>query len=107
MGRIKCLGLSLAVAGFFPWLGLRLFRKMERSFADLIWSAPPARPMSDIVIAAENLSKSYLLGHQSAERERYTALRDVITREAHNFARKGLDFIRGRQICTVTKSRSF
>jgi lipopolysaccharide transport system ATP-binding protein len=98
MGRIKCLGLSLAVAGFFPWLGLRLFRKMERSFADLIWSAPPARPMSDIVIAAENLSKSYLLGHQSAERERYTALRDVITREAHNFARKGLDFIRGRQI---------
>ena len=54
--------------------------------------------MSDIVIAAENLSKSYLVGHQSAERERYTALRDVIAREARNFARKGLDFIRGRQI---------
>src|SRR6266516_3436359 len=54
--------------------------------------------MSDIVIAAENLSKSYLVGHQSAERESYTALRDVIAREARNFARKGLDFIRGRQI---------
>ena len=54
--------------------------------------------MSDIVIAAERLSKSYLVGHQSAERERYTALRDVIAREARNFARKGLDFIRGRQI---------
>src|SRR5947208_3353668 len=54
--------------------------------------------MSDIVIAAENLSKSYLVGHQSAERERYTALRDVIAREARNFGRKGLDFIRGRQI---------
>jgi lipopolysaccharide transport system ATP-binding protein len=54
--------------------------------------------MSDIAIAAENLSKSYLVGHQSAQRERYTALRDVIAREARNFARKGLDFIRGRQI---------
>jgi lipopolysaccharide transport system ATP-binding protein len=55
-------------------------------------------PMSDIVIAAENLSKSYLVGHQSAQLEGYTALRDVIAREARNFARKGLDFIRGRQI---------
>src|SRR5437870_7019893 len=54
--------------------------------------------MSDIVIAAERLSKSYLVGHQSAERESYIALRDVIAREARNFARKGLDFVRGRQI---------
>jgi lipopolysaccharide transport system permease protein len=30
------LGISLAVTGFFLWLGLRQFRKMERSFADLI-----------------------------------------------------------------------
>src|SRR5262245_2998101 len=54
--------------------------------------------MSDVVITAENLSKRYLVGHQSAQRERYTALRDVLAREARNFARKGLDFIRGRQI---------
>src|SRR5215218_4581249 len=54
--------------------------------------------MSDIVIAAENLSKSYLVGHQSAQRESYSALRDVISREVRNFARKGLDFVRGRQI---------
>jgi homopolymeric O-antigen transport system ATP-binding protein len=54
--------------------------------------------MSDIVIAAENLSKSYLVGHRSSGRERYTALRDVLAREARNFARKGLDFIRGQQI---------
>ena len=54
--------------------------------------------MSDIVIAVENLSKSYLVGHQSAERERYTALRDVIGREARNFARKAVDVVRGRQI---------
>ena len=54
--------------------------------------------MSDIAITVENISKSYLIGHRSAERERYTALRDVIMRETRNFARKGLDFVRGRQI---------
>lgn len=54
--------------------------------------------MSDTVIAVENLSKSYLVGHQSGQRERYTALRDVIAREARNFARKTVDLIRGRQI---------
>jgi lipopolysaccharide transport system ATP-binding protein len=54
--------------------------------------------MSDVAIAVENLSKSYLIGHQAGQRERYTALRDVIAREARNFTRKGLDFFRGRQI---------
>src|SRR5437879_2309274 len=54
--------------------------------------------MSDIVITAENLSKSYLVGHRSAQRERYTALRDVMAREARNFTRNALDFVRGRQI---------
>src|SRR5215468_3971739 len=54
--------------------------------------------MSDIVIDAENLSKSYLVGHHSVQRERYTALRDVIAREARNFARKAGDFVCGRQI---------
>jgi lipopolysaccharide transport system ATP-binding protein len=54
--------------------------------------------MSEIVISAENLSKSYLVGHQSAQRERYATARDVIAREARNFSRKMLDFVRGRQI---------
>jgi lipopolysaccharide transport system ATP-binding protein len=54
--------------------------------------------MSDIAIAVENLSKRYLVGHQSAKRERYTALRDVIGREARNFVRKTVDVVRGRQI---------
>jgi lipopolysaccharide transport system ATP-binding protein len=54
--------------------------------------------MSDIVIAAENLSKSYWVGHRSALRESYTALRDVIAREARNFARKTVDLVRGKQI---------
>src|SRR6266851_3334598 len=54
--------------------------------------------MSDTAISVENLSKCYFIGHQSTQRERYTALRDVIAREAHNFTRKALDFVRGRQI---------
>jgi homopolymeric O-antigen transport system ATP-binding protein len=67
--------------------------------SDLIGAACPS--MSDIVITAENLSKSYLVGHQAAQCESYrsyTALRDVIAREARNFARKTVDLIRGRQI---------
>jgi len=52
--------------------------------------------MTDTIITVENLSKSYLVGHQS--RETYIALRDVIARGARNFARKSLDFACGRQI---------
>ena len=54
--------------------------------------------MSEIVISAENLSKSYLVGHRSAPRERYTALRDTIGRGARAFARKALDLLQGRQL---------
>jgi lipopolysaccharide transport system ATP-binding protein len=68
--------------------------KFRRS--DLIWAIPAA--MSDVLITVENLSKRYMVGHRSAERERYAALRDVLVREARNFARKGLDFFRGRPI---------
>ena len=53
--------------------------------------------MSDIVISVENLSKCYLIGHQT-QRRPYGALRDAIARETRNFARKAGDFFRGRQI---------
>jgi lipopolysaccharide transport system ATP-binding protein len=53
--------------------------------------------MSDIVISVENLSKRYMLGHQSAQRAQNT-LREVIGLELSNFARKALDVVRGRQI---------
>lgn len=36
--------------------------------------------MSDIVIKVENLSKSYLIYHQTGKR--YTALRDVLANDA-------------------------
>jgi lipopolysaccharide transport system ATP-binding protein len=54
--------------------------------------------MSDAAIIVQNLSKSYLVGHQSARRESYTSLRDVIGREARDFGRKVVDLARGRQI---------
>jgi ABC-type polysaccharide/polyol phosphate transport system ATPase subunit len=54
--------------------------------------------VSDTVITVEHLSKRYLVGHQAAGRERYTALRDVIGREARNFVRKAGDLARGRHI---------
>ncbi len=54
--------------------------------------------MSPPIISVENLGKSYLVGHQSARGESYTALRDVIGRNFKNFGRKALDMARGRQI---------
>src|SRR5215472_8554289 len=54
--------------------------------------------MLQTIIKVENLSKSYLVGHESVQRRRDTALRDVIAREARNFARKAADVLHGRQI---------
>src|SRR6516165_4449468 len=54
--------------------------------------------MSKPVITVENLSKSYLVGHEATQSERYTALRDVIARETRNFVRKASDMLHGRQI---------
>jgi len=53
---------------------------------------------SDIAVTVEALSKRYLVGHQLGGRERYTALRDVIAREARGMARRAVDLVRGRQI---------
>src|SRR5690606_21056714 len=53
--------------------------------------------MSDVVIRAEGLGKKYLIGHET-ERERYTALRDVIGRTAKGLLRSAGDMIRGRQL---------
>ena len=53
---------------------------------------------SKTIIIVENLSKSYLVGHELVRREGYTALRDEIAREVRNFARKAGDMLHGRQI---------
>jgi len=52
--------------------------------------------VSDVVVSVENLSKRYLIGHQSAQREYH--LRDLLGREVRNFTRKTIDLVRGRQI---------
>jgi lipopolysaccharide transport system ATP-binding protein len=56
--------------------------------------------MSDAVITVENLSKRYLIGHTSGQEGfyRYIALRDVLAREARNFARKAVNVFRGQQV---------
>jgi lipopolysaccharide transport system ATP-binding protein len=54
--------------------------------------------MSEAIITIEHLSKSYLVGHQSARRDNYNSLREVIGREARIFGRKIVDLARGQQI---------
>jgi lipopolysaccharide transport system ATP-binding protein len=63
--------------------------------------------VSDAVIRAEGLGKCYLIGHQTAERERYTALRDVIGRSLKGFSRSALDMFRGRQIISGDEVEEF
>ncbi len=53
--------------------------------------------MDDVLIRAEGLGKKYVIGHQ-AQRERYTALRDVIARGARTFLRKASDLAHGRAV---------
>jgi lipopolysaccharide transport system ATP-binding protein len=47
------------------------------------------------VIRVENLSKSYLVGHETVKNETF---RELIMRHARNFSRKALDMARGKQI---------
>lgn len=63
--------------------------------------------MSDVVIRAQGLGKSYLIGHQSAERERYTALRDVVARSLKGLGRSAVDMMRGRQIVAGDEVEEF
>jgi lipopolysaccharide transport system ATP-binding protein len=54
--------------------------------------------MPKTVITVEDLSKSFLVGHESSKPELYKSLRDVIAREARNFVRNASDMLHGRQI---------
>jgi lipopolysaccharide transport system ATP-binding protein len=53
--------------------------------------------MSQPIISVENLSKSYLIGHQGT-REQYTSLRDTLSQHAKNFTRRTMDTLRGKQM---------
>jgi lipopolysaccharide transport system ATP-binding protein len=56
--------------------------------------------MSEAIITIENLSKRYLLGHRTGRQGqlRDTTLRELIGREARNFARKAADVFCGRPV---------
>jgi len=54
--------------------------------------------MSEIAIAVENLGKRYLVGHDTAQTKHRPDLRDVISRNARNLARKTRDMIAGRPL---------
>src|SRR5690349_11990797 len=64
--------------------------------------------MSDVAIVAENLSKRYFIGHcRTRQNNGHTTLRDAIGREAHNFARKAVDLVCGRQIVQGDETEEF
>jgi lipopolysaccharide transport system ATP-binding protein len=62
--------------------------------------------MSDVVIKAEGLGKKYLIGHQS-ERERYTALRDVLTRNVKGLWNKTRQVLSGQQLLAGDEIEEF
>lgn len=54
--------------------------------------------MPDIVIKAENLGKSYIIGHQAEIGGGYLALREVVVQNANNLWKKTRDIIQGKPI---------
>jgi len=63
--------------------------------------------LSDVVIRAENLGKKYLIGHQAAGRERYTALRDVVGRQVKGLVSSTRDILTGRQFIVGDEVEEF
>jgi homopolymeric O-antigen transport system ATP-binding protein len=53
--------------------------------------------MSQPIIKIENLSKAYLIGHQSLKRTSDTTFRDMIVRKSRSFARRAVSISRGQQ----------
>ncbi|MCW2284300.1 lipopolysaccharide transport system ATP-binding protein [Rhodoblastus acidophilus] len=62
--------------------------------------------MSDVVIRADQLGKKYLIGHQSGN-ERYTALRDVVARNAKGLLHSARDILQGRQLVSGDEVEEF
>src|SRR5579862_4263408 len=60
----------------------------------------------DVVIRAEGLGKKYAIGH-GAERERYVALRDVVSRGGRNIWHKAVDLARGRAVVAGDRVEEF
>jgi lipopolysaccharide transport system ATP-binding protein len=63
--------------------------------------------MAETIVTVENLSKRYLVVHQSVRRQNDTTFRDLITRETRNFARKAVDIVRRRQVIQGDEIEAF
>jgi lipopolysaccharide transport system ATP-binding protein len=61
--------------------------------------------MSDIVIKAENVGKSYIIGHE--KQERYTTLRDVLTNKVKQISSKTSQILKGGQLITGNELEEF
>jgi len=60
----------------------------------------------DVVIRTEGLGKKYIISHQ-AERDRYTALRDVIWRTVRGWGRSAWDMVSGRPLIAGDETEEF
>jgi lipopolysaccharide transport system ATP-binding protein len=60
----------------------------------------------DVIIRAEGLGKRYAIG-QAAERERYTALRDVLAANVRGVGRRIIDLARGRALPARPRTEAF
>lgn len=54
--------------------------------------------MSDVVISVENLSKRYLVGHNTAQSEHRADFRELVSRNVSSLARKTRDMLSGRPL---------
>ncbi len=61
--------------------------------------------MSHTVIKAENLGKSYIIGHE--KHERYTALRDVLANKVRQIASKTRQIFKGGQLIANDEMEDF
>jgi len=61
--------------------------------------------MSDILIRAENLGKSYIIGHE--KQEPYTALRDVLANKAKQIVGKTQQILHGGQLISGNELEEF
>jgi len=61
--------------------------------------------MGDIIIKAENLGKSYIIGHQ--KQERYTALRDVLVNKAKSFGGKTKQIFKSGHLIPGNETEEF
>jgi lipopolysaccharide transport system ATP-binding protein len=62
---------------------------------------------ADAAIITEGLGKSYLIGHQSVKRERYTMLSETLVRGVKRLAKSAVDMAKGHQLVAGDEVEEF